>query len=258
MKKRIVFGLLSLLTASLLISQSLVEASKQEQERREKLKGKNVKVVTNAELKAATKTSAVSVAAPEEAKPGAPGQAEPKTEEGAAAKEEAPPLQPPAEPEYSVRYAESVFPGWVLVENPDSALGPPDNRFAEISGGGVLDLEIEVNNGEGDDLAVYARPPEKLVGGGEGENQLESYMDARWRGDFRYAVLGKDSRGEWQEIGLGSGQNPDNFDLGALKSTKIIRIMFRGSSLPLNEGAKPQKLAGNEVTTGLDAIGALH
>jgi hypothetical protein len=258
MKKRIIFGVLSFLTVSLLVSQSLVDVSKQEQQRREKLKGKSAKVVTNADLKTA-KGPAVAASAAEAAKAQPQGQAEPQPEEqGAAAAPEARTEPAREEPEYSPGYATAVYPDFFLVENPELALGPPDGRYAEISGSGVLDLDIEVSNGQGDDLAIYARTPKKMLPEGERDNQLESYQDAMWLGDFRYAVLGLDSRGEWQEIGLGSGQNPDKFDLGTLESTRRIRIMFKVYSNPYNAGAKTLRLSNQDLTFGVDAVGALH
>ncbi|HUU37668.1 MAG TPA: hypothetical protein VMW46_05630, partial [Candidatus Desulfaltia sp.] len=63
MKKILRFAVLFLLPAALLLSQSLVEVSKKEQERREKLKGKNVKVITNADLKTVKRTPAVTTSA---------------------------------------------------------------------------------------------------------------------------------------------------------------------------------------------------
>ncbi len=257
MKKRLLFGVLSFLTVSLLVSQSLVEVSKQEQERREKLKGKSAKVVTNADLKTA-RNPAVAVGAAQAAATQPPGPAEPVTEGAAAAAPDAR-TEPAAEgPEYSVGYAASVYPDYFQVENPELALGPPDDRYAEISVSGVLDLDIDVNNGPGDDLAVYARPPANMLPEGESGNQLAAEQEAMWWGDFRYAVLGLDERGEWQNIGLGSGANPDRFDLGSLDSAKRIRIMFKVYANPYNEGAKPLRLTGRELTLGLDAVGALH
>ncbi len=262
MKKRLVFGVLSLLTASLLISQSVVDASKQEQERREKNKGKSVKVVTNADLKAKARTPAAVVGAPEAAKAQTEGQAEPQPEQGAAAGEEAQPEQPPAEPEYSVRYAASVYPEWFLVENPDLALGAPDGRFAEVSVGGVLDLDIDVNNGPGDDLAIYARTPTWMIPDEErgNWNQLDNFLMPMLgqEGIPIYSVLALDGRGEWQGIGVGSGKSPDKLDLGTIESTRRIRIMFRSHSNPLNTGEKQVRLAGGDLTFGLDSVGALH
>lgn len=264
MKKRMIFGALFLLAASLLLAQNLVDVSKKEQERREKLKGKSVTVVTNADLKAKAKTPAVAAGGAEAAKPETEDQGETPSEAGAAAAA-APAAETEAQPEstmerleYSPGYATSVFPEWFLVENPDLALGPPDGRFAEISSSGVLDLDINVNNGPGDDFAIYARPPVKIIPDAEKDNLLETDQDRMWWGDFRYAVLALDSRGEWQEIGMGSGANPDRFDLGALESTRRIRIMFKAISNPYNEGAKPPRLAGQDLTFGVDAVGALH
>lgn len=260
MKKSLVFGVLSLLTASFLVSQSVVDASKKEQERREKLKGKSVKVVTNADLKAKDNRPAVVVAPPEAVKPEPQGQAGTKPE-AAAAGEGGQPAEGTAQPEetpFAVRYAASFSPDYFLVENPDLALGPPDDKFAEVSVTGVLDLEIEVNNGPGNDLAIHARPPAKAFPQEETGGQLEADQAAMWWGEFRYAVMGLDQRGEWQEIGLGGGGNPDEFDLGALRSAKKVRVMFKTYSNAQNQGEKPARLAGREMTFGLDAVGALH
>ena len=259
MNKKLIFGVMFLLSASFLLSQDLVEASKKEQERRAKLKGKEVKVVTNADLTAKEKAPAVVVTRPESAQP----QAQPG--EGAAAEAEVQPetSQPQAqgqgqEPEFAARYASAFSPDYFMVENPNLALGPPDDQYAEISVAGAIDLEIEVNNGPGSDLAIYTRAPVKNFPKEEMEGQLETDQAAMWWGEFRYAVLGMDSRGEWQEVGVGSGQNPDEFDLGALKSASRIRVMFKTYSNPYNQGDKPQRLAGKELTFGLDAIGAIH
>ena len=261
MKKRLFFWVLFLLTASFLLSQSLAEASKKEQERREKIKGKDVKVVTNADLKAKGQTPAVVLGAPDAAEAQPQGQGNPNQEGGAAAGTPAQPGQQPQprqEQEYAARYAGSISPDYLMVENPELAVGPPDDKYAEISVAGVLDFEIEVNNGPGNDLAIYARPPAKVFPAEEMGGQMETDQAAMWWGEFHYAVLGLDSRGEWLEIGLGSGQNPDEFDIGTLKSTARIRVMFKTYANPYNQGDKPQRLAGKELTFGLDAVGALH
>lgn len=263
--KRTIFGLMALLTASFLFCQSVADLSKQEKERREKLKGKGVKVVTNADLKSKPRKASVADPLSEgEAPPAeAPAQlpAEPAAGEGAV-EGEAPPEPPEEEPARGAAantgFARSVSSESFLVENPQLALGPPDNRFAMISISGVLDLDIEVNNGPGDDLAVYAVPPARTVPEGEKDEMLETEQAAMWYGEFGYAVLGLDDRGEWQEIGFGSGRNPDRFDLGGLKSTKTIRVMFKAYNNPYQEGAKPMRLAEQELTFGLDAVRALH
>ncbi len=258
MKKRLFFGVLSLLAASFLLSQSLVDASKKEQERREKLKGKDVKVVTNADLKARPKTPAVTVGTPEAA--AAQGQVQGQAAAEPGGEPQAPPEQAQGGGPAPARFAKAFDPNFFLVKNPELALGPPDDKYAEISETGVFDLELEVVNGPGDDLAIYARPPIQEVPQEERENQPAGIegQDSMWWGAFRYAVLGLDDRGEWQEIGLGSGKNPDTFDLGALKSTDMIRIMFKVYSNPYNSGAQPLSLASGHLSFGVDAVGALH
>jgi hypothetical protein len=259
MIKRIAIGMAALLTASLLISQSLADLSKQEKERREKLKGKSVRVITNRDLKPASKAGAVDVAPAEAAAPSAEGQGAPAAGETGAAEAEAAPGPPEEAPAQDLPgFATSVSSESLLVENPGLAVGPPDGRFAEISVSGVLDLEIDVNNGPGADLAVYATPPAKQIPGEESEDQLEAEQAAMWWGQFAYAVLGLDARGDWLEIGMGSGRSPDTFDLGALKSTTRILIMFKTYSNPYNQGPKPMRLSGREMTFGVDAVRALH
>lgn len=259
MMKRIVFGVMFLLTASLLVPQSLTDASKQERERREKLKGKAVKVITNADLKSKPKASGGAASPQEAAKPKTEGQTEPAPEAGEAAEAEAQQAPLGEEPtELPPGYATSADPESFLVENPGFAVGSPDGRYAEISISGVLDLDVLVNNEAGEDLAVYAKPPAKLIPKDEEEGQFDTDQTSMWWGNFGYAVLGLDSRGEWQEIGIGSGKNPDKFDLGALKSTRKIRIMFKTYSNPYNEGPKPFRASGQELTFGVDAVGAIR
>lgn len=75
MRKIIIVFLLPLFAVSLLCSQSLVELSKKEKERRAMLKGKATHVVTNSDLTAIRKRPAVTVVLPEseEEEPGAAG-----------------------------------------------------------------------------------------------------------------------------------------------------------------------------------------
>lgn len=257
--KKTVLAMMVLLTAGFLLGQSAAELSKQEKERREKLKGKTVKVITNADLKPRSKKASAAEPVPEGEIPPAEGRAaaEPAPEEGVVDEEPLP--EPPEDgADVNTGFARSVSSESFLVENPQLALGPPDNRFAEISIGGGLDLNIEVDNGPGPDLAVYAAPPARMVPEEEKGELLETEQAAMWWGEFAYAVLGLDDEGEWQEIGFGSGRRPDRFDLGALKTTKTIRIVFKAYNNPYLEGAKPMRLAGAELTFGLDAVRALH
>jgi hypothetical protein len=121
MKKTLRFAALFALS-TFLASQSLVDVAKQERERREKLKGKNVKVVTNADLKSIKKTAAVSTPAAPPAESGAaepaPGQ-EPAVPEGEKA-------EAPYDRGTGPTFASGVLEGTVFVENPEAALDPPD------------------------------------------------------------------------------------------------------------------------------------
>ncbi|MDH4272754.1 MAG: hypothetical protein OEW18_12355, partial [Candidatus Aminicenantes bacterium] len=134
MKKALRFIILFLLPAALLLSQSLVDVSKKEQERREKLKGKNVKVITNADLKAVKRTPAVTTPAapPTEAATSEQEYADARAEERAYDAGGGSP------------FATEVLPDTIMVENPELALGSPDGQYAEISIFGILDLEMNV------------------------------------------------------------------------------------------------------------------
>jgi hypothetical protein len=257
MKKKAVLGLLSLLAASLLVAQSLVDVSKQEQERREKLKGKSVKVVTNADLQAMARKPAIAARGAETTRPQVPGQAKAAAQEAEAAAEPQK-AESQAQPESRPVYAVEVLPDSSLVKNSELAMGAPDGRYAEISVTGVLDLDFQAGNGPGDDIAIYARRPDVKVPAGEKENQLEVPEAAMWYGDFRYAVLGLTENGEWQEIGIGSGNYPDRFDLGNLSAIQGIRIMFKMYGNPYNAGINPLRLTSGELTFGIDAVEALH
>jgi len=250
MKKTLRFAILFLLPAALLLSQSLVEVSKKEQERREKLKGKNVKVITNDDLKAVKRTPAVTT------------QGVPSV--GAEAAE-------PTEQEYpdaraaEIAYDEgagspfgtAVLPDTLMVENPDFALYSPDGEFAEIPFGGFLDLELNARNGPGDDILIYARwvgAEEKPQGASE-----EGIPLSAWPGDMSsYGVLVMGEGGEWEAIGRGSGENrPEKFDFGTVTSVKKIRIIFKPDNNP-SPPNKPNQLSRQEYTMGIDAVEALH
>jgi hypothetical protein len=253
--------LIAIFSAGLLLSQSLVDASKAEKERREKLKGKNVKVITNADLQSGSKAPAL-VTAP----------AETKTDETAGQTAAAPGEQevPPAagrvlrlqsEGEGGVPYARQVLPETYLVENPERALNYPDGQYAEISMLGLLDLDFSARNRTGDDIAIYAR----LAG-------LKELMDAEaleegaasaatdfqfWEG-FWYGVLVMAENGDWEVIGQGTGKiSPETFDLGRFQSIKKIRIMFKPHNNP-DLPFKLPRITPGEFTFGIDAVEALH
>ena len=245
--KKIMSFIAFFVLSTLLASQSLVDVAKKEQERREKLKGKNVKVVTNADLKSVKRAPAVSTttaAGPEEA---------------AAGQELAVPEEQRAEtgyegggPSYASGVGETVF-----VENAEAAVYPPDGSFAEIGVMGQLDLELSARNGPGDDIAIYAR----LAGV---EQELSAFEEegipmSAWPGGMiSYGVLAMRDDGEWEALGRGMGESwPETFDLGGLRETKRIRIIFKPDNNP-SPPNQPFQLAVQSFTMGIDAVEALH
>lgn len=233
--------------STLLASQSLVDVAKKEQERREKLKGKNVRVVTNADLKSVRKTAAVKtqVSPPAEAATAGPEEA---------GMQEAQEAERPGEEGGDSTFAISVLPDTSLVENPEFALYPPDGRFAEIPLYGLLVLEFSAKNGPGDDIAIHAnRRTTSLESERIGEED-----EPLWTELMTYGVLGLDAAGEWQSIGRGSGVNsPERFDLGGLASINTIMIMFRYYNEP-QAGFKQSKAIVGDYFIGIDAVEALH
>lgn len=253
MKKIIRFAAFFVLS-TLLASQSLVDISKQEQERREKLKGKNVKVVTNADLKSVKKAAAVST------------QAAPPTEAGigetVGGQEPAVPEGQEAERAYDEGggslFATGVLPDILLVENPEFALGSPDGQFAEISFGGFLELELVARDGPGDDIAIYARRSGTLDGQPIEEGIPAGLEGRAFPSQLSYGVLVLSDSGEW--IALGSGQgvsSPENFDLAGIPIVRKIRIIFRPLANTTAD-IKPLQLTPNELTMGIDAVEAVH
>jgi hypothetical protein len=259
MNKSIARVLISILSISLLFSQSLVEISKKEQERREKLKGKNVMVVTNADLQSVGRKPAVVTGTAESAKEGAPGQAaliQPAEPEPAGYPEER--RLAGGEPD-SYIFASSVLSDTYLVENPEFALNPPDGRYAEISIMGSLELEFSAKNGPGDDIAIYAKQAGDSSGMPQsGEEGMPIGTDWQWPDKMTYAVLASRGSGEWEAVGLGTGSNsPEKFDLGSLTSIKMIRIVFRYYANP-GISVKLYGLAPAEFKMGIDAVEAIH
>jgi hypothetical protein len=239
----IVFFVLS----TLLASQSLVDVAKKEQERREKLKGKNARVVTNADLKTVKRTPAVTTPAAPPAEIAAPEPEEgdmPEAQEAERAYDEG----------MGSPFATGVLPDTSLVENPEFALSPPDGRFADIPLYGFLILEFSAKNGPGDDIAIYAN---------QRATSLESVLPGEedeplWTDLMTYAVLGLGAGGEWEAIGRGSGVNsPEKFDLGSLASVNAIMITFRYYNEP-QAGFKQTKDIVGDYYIGIDAVEALR
>ncbi len=246
MKKALSVVFVSLLCAVFLISQSLVELSNQEKERQEKLKGKNVRVVTNADLKSMAKKPAVSVIQPEAteekgAEPGEPAVTA-ETEEESMTGQEEPGREGPVY--QGLSFASRVLPETYLAANPEAALGFPDGSVAEISMNGFLDLEFSAENGPGDDIVVYA-----IRSGSQ---------EGIWPDTMSFGVLVMGDQGDWEAIGRGAGiSSPEKFDLGNVKRIRKIRIVFKYYDNP-DYGVVPWRLHSEEYKIGIDAVGALH
>ena len=230
-----------------LISQSLVDVAKREQERREKLKGKNVRVVTNADLKGVKRGPALTVPA------GPPSEA-PTAEPAGGETSEAQEAEKAYDEAAVSSFATGVLPDTSLVENPEFALNPPDGRFAAIPLYGFLVLELNAKNGPGDDIAIYAHRQATSV-----ESALVGEEDEPlWTELMTYGVLGLGPRGEWESLGRGSGvTSPEKFDLGSLASVSAIMIIFRYYNEP-EAGFKQTKAMTGDYFIDIDAVEALH
>jgi hypothetical protein len=225
------------LSAGVATAQSLAELSKKEKERRARLKGRATEVVTNEDLKFLTKREAVS---------GRPAGGPPLEEvlpppEAAPAEETGDESRPAAPVDSGQPYANNILTSTSLVADAGAALGGPDGTGALIAYGGYLDLGIDVKNGDGPDLAVYAQRPEEGI--------LPETM--------LYFVFVPDEDGEWSNIGTGTGTSDrEEFDLGAFKSASRVRILFW--EIALYDGVKPQRVYPGEYAMGVDAVEALH
>jgi hypothetical protein len=259
MKKSFYFMFVSWLCAGLISAQSLVEISKKEKERREQFKGKNVRVITNEDLKQMSKKPALATTVStlpqgRNAEPGAP---ETFQESEAPAPAPSPEAIGAERGESSAAFATGVLPDTSLVENPDSALYMPDGKWAEIAVGGTLDLDFRATNGPGDDIAIYARWPgarEGMPKNAEGGVPLSAWPT----GMTSYGVLVMGESGDWQAIGRGAGAiSPETFDLGDIPSIKKIRIIFKPDSNPASF-FNSEMLGPNEYTIGIDAVLALN
>lgn len=266
MKKWMIAWLFVFLGCSLLFSQNLVEAAKKEKERRESLKKPSSVVVTNADLKKLEKEEGLVIVSPQIPAQKVRGTASPRP---------TPPQTISPAPQktaldqvdqidargYGQSFALNVLDFNEFVQNPHMALNRPDGQFAELSILGVLDLEIEAENGPGPDIAVYARRmgAQRMMPGGEEEEGISSDQLAfgYWQGLW-YGILGMDERGDWVAIGQGTGINsPEKFDIGSLSSIKKIRIFFKPQNNPEFEARYPRGQLV-ESTFGIDAVEALH
>jgi hypothetical protein len=232
-----------MLCVAFLSAQSLVELAKKEKERREQLKGKSAKVITNDDLKRIKRTPGISVSLP------AAGEEAAAMSRRFSISQEPPPAlqnryaqEPNDAGTPNPRYATEVLGETIRVENAQNAIDRPDGQYADVAHFGMLDLALNAKNGPGEDIAIYARRTSEGI--------LPDFMV--------YGVLVMGDDGEWISIGQGTGvARPEKFELGNIPSIKQIRIIFK---LPA-EGditMKPNKLYPGEYTIGVDAVEVLH
>ncbi len=261
-KKALFFILIFGISASLLFPQSLVELAKKEKERRASIRAgrKHRIVVTNEDLRkfeigaqiSPFETVLIQLSPVLQAQRSIPP---PKI------KVSVEPQLRHSDRSYGVsRYATKILPSTSLVKRSEAALAGPNGQYAEISLFGVLDIEVNVKNGPGDDIAVYARlegmEETRRVSQGGGfplDFTAFGYIEGFW-----YGVLCVTDKGEWALLGRGTGTgSPETFDLGDVSSTKRIRIMFKphtNADLPF----RYRRLQPGEFTFGIDAVEILH
>ena len=130
-----------------------------------------------------------------------------------------------------------------FVHYPEEVIGEPDGKFAEIEYWGWLDLEVEVKNEEGDDIAIHAKRS-------EGGIQDKSTM-------YYLVLIQKDD--EWICIGAGAGiTSPEKFELGDVRSVGMIRIIYRNRSEILHSHIDVKRTIRAFYRMGIDAVEALH
>jgi hypothetical protein len=269
----IFFALFACVTV--LRSQSLVEVAKKEKERRAALKAKGIKsvVVTNANL---NKQKGLPIYDAQSQNISIQGRAQATSSQRRtqARPQTTPQISPQAAPQLKTsekdqsrdvygyrKNATKVIFSSGSVKNPEFALSRPDDQYAEISEMGVLELELSAKNGPGADIAIYARMAiRQNVESRENEEEgmpLRAIDTAPQEG-FWYGVLGMNDRGQWEEIGKGSGvDSPEEFELGEIEEVKKIRIMFKPHNNP-GVVEKPLSLSADKNSIGIDAVEALH
>lgn len=261
MKKLTFLALAVFISSSLLISQDLVEAAKKERERRAQIKKKSAVIVTNADLLAFKSQAILRITTPQDQSQKASATASRKTPRTPPATQPSPrkslPSQQPENVDqmdlrvdqvdqsqargFSREYASRVLETTEFVRNPQLALDKPDGKYAELDEFGSIDLEIDVQNRSGDDIAVYAHRQKSGI-------QLVT---------MNYGVF-VEHKGEWEFIGFGGGDSsPETFDLGNIRSAKKIRLMFKDFSQSMWT-AKPYRHDEVAYSMGIDAVKSLH
>ena len=250
-------------SASLLSAQNLAEVAKKEKERREILraKGKKSILVTNIDLKKRKRLPMIS------AKP--VGSTSERSTQSTPASSSGPSQKPtPQQKEQSWdrssgssqnrNFATKVLFASDLVKNPEFALKKSDGKFAKLSLYGVLELEVNLKNGPGDDIAIHSSflGSKEEMPGGEEEGGIPETLGIGLHGGLWYGVLAMNRNGEWEAIGRGQSAL-EKFDLGGLSSTKKIRIIFKPFKNP-DLPVKRMRRHSRELTCGIDAIEVLH
>lgn len=264
--KKLAFAILAILfSASLISAQSLTEVAKKEKARRAALRaqGKISIVVTNADLKKRYKPPVVSA---KSAIPTPQRNTRPTPTPSPRASKRRTPQQAEQQRDQSSdgyinrKYATKILRSSELVKNPEFALKKPDGKFAELSFQGVLELEVNIKNGSGADIAIYSRMSgaQAASSGGEEEGGIPETMGVDLHEGFWYGVMVMDKNGEWIALGRGRGSSvSEKFDLGRISSTKRIRIIFKPLSNP-DLPVKHIRSHSRELTCGIDAIEILH
>jgi len=268
-KKTIITAVIPLMilfmSASFVPGQSLAEVAKKEKERRAalKAKGKTSIVVTNADLKRRHKLPTVS--AKSDSSTAQRGLQPATTQASRSSSERSPQQEERLRDQGSGdfdnhKYATKVLPASELVKNPELALNRPDGKFAEMSLQGVLEIEINIQNGPGEDIAIYSRisGAQVTMPGGEEEGGIPETLGVDLHEGYWYGVMAINKYGEWEAIGRGrGGSDSEKFDLGSLSSTRKIRIIFKSLVVP-DIPVKYVRSQSRELTCGIDAIEALH
>jgi hypothetical protein len=265
--KKFAFGISIFLMSALLVSgQSLVEAAKKERARRAALRAKGIKsiLVTNADLKKGYTPPIVSTKPdskpPQRKTSRSTPTPRPRPSRERSTRQQEQNLDQSSDIYQNRSYATRVLLTSELVRNPDFALKKPDGQYAELSLQGVLDLEVDIQNGPGDDMAVYSRisGSQETMAGSEEEGGVPETLGLDLHEGLWYGVMALNKRGEWEELGRGRGRNgSEKFDLGSVSSTKKIRIIFRPLIIP-DVPVRYVRSHSRELTCGIDAIEALH
>jgi hypothetical protein len=242
---------------SLLHAQDLVQAAKKEKERRERLKKTSTIIVTNADLYKIEREGRASIKitppeeqsqdvrqpipAPRQIQRTIPSQQIDNIDQIDLSVDKVEQLDQNVATGLSRDYATRIISTSETVQNPQFALDKPDGKYAELGEFGSIDLEIDIKNRSGDDIAIYAHRKETGI-------QLST---------MNYGVF-VEYQGEWEFIGFGGGNtSPETFDLGDIQSTTKIRLMFKDFSQSMWT-ARPYRHGEDDYAMGIDAVKSLH